>query len=281
MAEPDHIIVKPIPNLSEDGHGAAFPFFYIEPKKFESESLKKIAPTWMNVSLAMKKDPETDKAFGWVLEMYAYATSSALHNLSLTPPSTLEAEFAGRNQGKKIALTAHCMEDDVAGSRWSPSTAAITAGKNRGKGKEECRCWSLVVAVVCHRKTGEAFITVGGRRRHRKNPSRQEIMGITQRLSQYGKIEENNVFYWFQNQKGRERQQRKRLATLAAEAATPHDLRQQATVGGSSEHATKHPMLETLPLFPMHSDRVGKSKADTNNSEPSLELTLRPYSPTP
>nr|GLL37791.1 protein ABHD17B [Ipomoea trifida] len=88
-----------------------------------------------------------------------------------------------------------------------------------------------------------------------RNPSRQEIMGITQRLSQYGKIEEKNVFYWFQNQKGRERQQRKRLATLAAEAATPHDLRQQATVGGSSEHATKHPMLETLPLFPMHSDR--------------------------
>nr|GMD40888.1 wuschel [Ipomoea batatas] len=114
-----------------------------------------------------------------------------------------------------------------------------------------------------------------------RNPSRQEIMGITQRLSQYGKIEEKNVFYWFQNQKGRERQQRKRLATLAAEAATPHDMRQQATVGGSSEHATKHPMLETLPLFPMHSDRVGKSKADTNNSEPSLELTLRPYSPTP
>ncbi|XP_031102459.1 hydroxyproline O-arabinosyltransferase 1-like [Ipomoea triloba] len=110
MAEPDHIIVKPIPNLSKDGHGAAFPFFYIEPEKFESvlrkffpeekgpitninpignspvilgkESLKKIAPTWMNVSLAMKKDPETDKAFGWVLEMYAYAVSSALHNVS-------------------------------------------------------------------------------------------------------------------------------------------------------------------------------------------------------
>ncbi|CAI9092650.1 OLC1v1027959C1 [Oldenlandia corymbosa var. corymbosa] len=97
MSEPDHIIVKPIPNLSRDGLGAAFPFFYIEPKKYESllrrffpeqkgpitnidpignspvivgkEALKKIAPTWMNVSLAMKKDPETDKAFGWVLEM--------------------------------------------------------------------------------------------------------------------------------------------------------------------------------------------------------------------
>ncbi|XP_009788649.1 hydroxyproline O-arabinosyltransferase 1 [Nicotiana tabacum] len=109
MAEPDHVIVKPIPNLSMDGLGAAFPFFYIEPKKYESvlrkfypeeqgpitdidpignspvivgkEALKKIAPTWMNVSLAMKKDPEADKAFGWVLEMYAYAVSSALHNV--------------------------------------------------------------------------------------------------------------------------------------------------------------------------------------------------------
>ncbi|GKD56740.1 hypothetical protein Tco_1290127 [Tanacetum coccineum] len=109
MSEPDHIIVKPIPNLSRDGLGAAFPFFYIEPKKYEpvlrkffpedkgpitnidpignspvivgKESLKKIAPTWMNVSLAMKKDPEADKAFGWVLEMYAYAVASALHDV--------------------------------------------------------------------------------------------------------------------------------------------------------------------------------------------------------
>lgn len=36
MSEPDHIIVKPIPNLSREGLGAAFPFFYIEPKKYES-----------------------------------------------------------------------------------------------------------------------------------------------------------------------------------------------------------------------------------------------------
>ncbi|KAL5985569.1 Hydroxyproline O-arabinosyltransferase 1 [Asimina triloba] len=133
MAEPDHIIVKPIPNLSKDGLGAAFPFFYIEPQKYESTlrkffpedkgpitnidpignspviiekaSLKKIAPTWMNVSLAMKKDPEADKAFGWVLEMYAYAVASALHDVTnilykdfmIQPPWDLEV-------GKKFII---------------------------------------------------------------------------------------------------------------------------------------------------------------------------------
>ncbi|RWR75509.1 hydroxyproline O-arabinosyltransferase 1 [Cinnamomum micranthum f. kanehirae] len=133
MAEPDHIIVKPIPNLSKGRLGAAFPFFYIEPKKYESTlrkffpedkgpitnidpignspviiskaSLKKIAPTWMNVSLAMKKDPEADKAFGWVLEMYAYAVASAFHDVSnilykdfmIQPPWDLEV-------GKKFII---------------------------------------------------------------------------------------------------------------------------------------------------------------------------------
>ena len=31
--------------------------------------LDKIAPTWMNISLQMKTDPDADKTFGWVLEM--------------------------------------------------------------------------------------------------------------------------------------------------------------------------------------------------------------------
>jgi len=43
MSEPDHIIVKPIPNLAKDGLGAAFPFFYIEPKKYE-KVLRKYYP---------------------------------------------------------------------------------------------------------------------------------------------------------------------------------------------------------------------------------------------
>lgn len=37
MAEPDHLILRPIPNLAEGDKPSAFPFFYIEPKKQESE----------------------------------------------------------------------------------------------------------------------------------------------------------------------------------------------------------------------------------------------------
>ncbi|KAK1319942.1 hypothetical protein QJS10_CPB04g00350 [Acorus calamus] len=109
MAEPDHIFVKPLPNLARGGLPAAFPFFYIKPTEntkiirkyypkekgdvtdidpignspviIKKSELEKIAPTWMNVSLKMKDDPETDKAFGWVLEMYAYAVASALHKV--------------------------------------------------------------------------------------------------------------------------------------------------------------------------------------------------------
>jgi len=35
MAEPDHIFVKPLPNLANDNEPAAFPFFYITPSEHE------------------------------------------------------------------------------------------------------------------------------------------------------------------------------------------------------------------------------------------------------
>ncbi|KAK3038956.1 hypothetical protein RJ639_027441 [Escallonia herrerae] len=126
MAEPDHIFINPLPNLAHGELPAGFPFFYIKPKENEKvirkyfpeekgpvtnidpignspviikrEMLEKISPTWMNVSLRMKHDPETDKTFGWVLEMYAYAVASALHGVQhilrkdfmLQPPWDLE-----------------------------------------------------------------------------------------------------------------------------------------------------------------------------------------------
>eukprot|EP00271_Cylindrocystis_brebissonii_P016435 TRINITY_DN399_c0_g1_i1.p1 TRINITY_DN399_c0_g1~~TRINITY_DN399_c0_g1_i1.p1 ORF type:complete len:395 (+),score=43.66 TRINITY_DN399_c0_g1_i1:184-1368(+) len=104
MAEPDHIFVKPLPNLATEFMPAAFPFFYITPKENEAllrrwipegpitqidpignspsiikkTDLAKVVALWSNVSIAMKEDPKTDKTFGWVLEMYGYATAAAM-----------------------------------------------------------------------------------------------------------------------------------------------------------------------------------------------------------
>ena len=43
MAEPDHIFVNPLPNLSNEGYPAAFPFFYIKPDQNE-KVLRKFFP---------------------------------------------------------------------------------------------------------------------------------------------------------------------------------------------------------------------------------------------
>ena len=109
MAEPDHIMLQYIPNLMTGERPAAFPFFYIQPKdhkglvrkyvepytgpltdgdieamdpignspNFISKTdLAKIVPVWVNFTVAMKTDPECDKAWGWVLEMYAYTCAA-------------------------------------------------------------------------------------------------------------------------------------------------------------------------------------------------------------
>ncbi|CAM6101988.1 unnamed protein product [Calypogeia fissa] len=128
MAEPDHIFVRPMPNLAVGDMPAGFHFHYIDPelnekilRKFypsemgpitnidkignspviiKKEQLMKIAPTWLNTSIAMKDDPEADEKFGWVLEMYGYATASALHGVKhvlkedfmLQPPWQVELD---------------------------------------------------------------------------------------------------------------------------------------------------------------------------------------------
>ncbi|KAF2291837.1 hypothetical protein GH714_035801 [Hevea brasiliensis] len=79
MAEPDHIFVNPLPNLAHGEHPVGT--MLTLPTKLSQSILEEISPTWVNISLRMKDDHETDKAFGWVLEMYAYAVASALHGV--------------------------------------------------------------------------------------------------------------------------------------------------------------------------------------------------------
>ena len=111
MAEPDHLWLRPFQNPCPlDGSPAAFPFFYIEPSKAEylplvaralgkrtgtvareeaeeiapignsptwmrTRDLAELAPLWMETSQRMFRDPDTRKAWGWVLEMYGFAVS--------------------------------------------------------------------------------------------------------------------------------------------------------------------------------------------------------------
>ncbi|KAL0032623.1 hypothetical protein WJX77_011236 [Trebouxia sp. C0004] len=106
MSEPDHIWLKPMPNLMVGQRPASFPFFYIEPSKTEFLSitqkftgplsrkqaeqiapvgnaptllslaqLQKMAPMWMNTSMAIFSDEQANKEWGWVLEMYGFAIS--------------------------------------------------------------------------------------------------------------------------------------------------------------------------------------------------------------
>ena len=46
MAEPDHIFLKPLPNLATEDAPAAFPFFYINATKFENV-IRKFYPEQM------------------------------------------------------------------------------------------------------------------------------------------------------------------------------------------------------------------------------------------
>ncbi|KAH7439822.1 hypothetical protein KP509_04G078000 [Ceratopteris richardii] len=146
MAEPDHIIVKPIPNLASEDFPAAFPFFYITPKVHEKvlrkyfpeemgpitnvdpignspviikkSQLEKIAPTWSNISVAMKGDEETDKAFGWVLEMYGYAVASALHGVQhvLRKDFMIQPPFDTRIEEKFIIHYTYGCDYDLNGT---------------------------------------------------------------------------------------------------------------------------------------------------------------------
>ncbi|KAL6775906.1 HPAT1 [Auxenochlorella protothecoides x Auxenochlorella symbiontica] len=106
MSEPDHVWLKPMPNLMTGTTPAAFPFFYIEPSKkeflpivqkfvgpisrVEAEEIapignaptfmsvadmKNVMPIWFNISIAVHNDEAASKAWGWVQEMYAFTLS--------------------------------------------------------------------------------------------------------------------------------------------------------------------------------------------------------------
>ncbi|KAG2501810.1 hypothetical protein HYH03_000310 [Edaphochlamys debaryana] len=112
MSEPDHIFLRPMPNFMKGNNPAAFPFFYIEPSKAENihitkkftgpitqkqleeiapvgnsptfmtfDDMKRVMPTWMNVSIAVFKDQEANSVWGWVQEMYGFTIAAWLNGI--------------------------------------------------------------------------------------------------------------------------------------------------------------------------------------------------------
>ncbi|KXZ44208.1 hypothetical protein GPECTOR_71g569 [Gonium pectorale] len=112
MSEPDHIFLRPMPNFMRGNAPAAFPFFYIEPAKAENvhitrkftgnisqkqleeiapignsptfmtfDDMKRVMPTWMNVSIAVFKDQEANSVWGWVQEMYGFTIAAWLNGI--------------------------------------------------------------------------------------------------------------------------------------------------------------------------------------------------------
>ncbi|GIL43843.1 hypothetical protein Vafri_1440 [Volvox africanus] len=112
MSEPDHVFLRPMPNFMRNDAPAAFPFFYIEPAKAENahitrkftgnisqrqleeiapignsptfmtfDDMKRVMPTWMNVSIAVFKDQEANSVWGWVQEMYGFTIALWLNGI--------------------------------------------------------------------------------------------------------------------------------------------------------------------------------------------------------
>jgi hypothetical protein len=124
ILEGDHIILKPIPNLATADTPVGFFFPYMSPDqvpdhprivaKWYKGPREHVQPTgpspaimhkavletltkdWFELSVELKRDRETDKCFGWVLEMWGYTIACArlgikhklLQQLQIEPAAT-------------------------------------------------------------------------------------------------------------------------------------------------------------------------------------------------
>ncbi|CAL9078354.1 unnamed protein product [Musa textilis] len=115
-----------------------------------------------------------------------------------------------------------------------------------------------------------------------RTPSAQQIQQITAHLSNYGRIEGKNVFYWFQNHKARERQKlRRRLSRhyqlLCSGHSLPHHqlyCMQDATAFPQSRH-------HATPTHSLHLESNGGlnllEKMEIGNAEEAPETNYEAF----
>ena len=152
MSEPDHIFLKALPNfVTDDFHGICFPFFYIDPKLpsnkpliekvlgremkkedlekidgtgnspviISKEDFKKIAPKWHDYTLFIHNTPELKKAWGWVLEMWAYTLAAYENGIRHIMYRKFMAQppWDTENDGHAILHYTYGIDTDLEGNR--------------------------------------------------------------------------------------------------------------------------------------------------------------------
>lgn len=106
VAETDHLLMKPLPNLASPAEGLGYPFHYMEPTRdaktialvrrfagtdgaaaavqklgpspvlMHVDAMRKLAKEWLDISFELKRDPAADAEFGWMLEMWGYSIAA-------------------------------------------------------------------------------------------------------------------------------------------------------------------------------------------------------------
>ena len=118
IAETDHVFIREPKNMATPKKPACFPFGYMNAKAKELRPivqrfvddpsvvdpcgpspviihlplLRKLTPEWLDLSFALKRDPEADKVFGWVLEMWGYTLAATRLGIRHHVWNSLQAE---------------------------------------------------------------------------------------------------------------------------------------------------------------------------------------------
>jgi hypothetical protein len=122
LTEPDHLLLRPIPNHATPTTPLGFGFYYMtykyDPPKLkpviskyhDPDKVDPVGPSpvlisktqlqgmvepWWRLCIELKRDPKADKAFGWVLEMWGYALAAAKLGIRHRIIPELQAEPGG------------------------------------------------------------------------------------------------------------------------------------------------------------------------------------------
>eukprot|EP00966_Prymnesium_polylepis_P050375 1166065-Prymnesium_polylepis.1 len=62
------------------------------PVLLSMKALDAIIQDWLDLSFALKRDPEADAEFNWMLEMWGYSIAAAKHDVRHELPDSLQLE---------------------------------------------------------------------------------------------------------------------------------------------------------------------------------------------